>query len=127
MVFADIPGMHVLLVDDDATVRAGYKRLLEAAGFSVETAENGLAALAVVGRRRPDAIVCDIRMAFLEGRQFYHELASEYPKLVQRVVFVTGAIDDPDIQAFADESGRPVLAKPVDADDLVATVRRVAG
>lgn len=116
--------MDVLLVDDDQDIRSSYGRLLERAGYTVVTAENGLEALAVVQREQPSVIVCDIRMAFLEGRQFYRELREEEPELADRVVFITGAGGAQDIREFAGETGRPILLKPVDADVLIAAVQR---
>jgi DNA-binding NtrC family response regulator len=118
--------MDVLIVDDDQDIRTRYALLLERAGYAVITAENGLAALAMLQNQTPRVILCDIRMAFLEGRAFYHELAKEHKELTHRTVFMTGSADDPEIQAFAKATGRPLLIKPVDASDLVAVVARVA-
>ena len=117
--------MDVLLVDDDQDIRSSYGRLLERAGYSVVTAENGLEALAVIQREHPAVIVCDIRMAFLEGRLFYRELVESDPDLADRVLFITGAGGTVDIRAFAGETGRPILLKPVDADVLISAVERV--
>lgn len=103
-----------------------YARLLERAGYAVITAENGLAALAMLQDQVPQVILCDIRMAFLGGRAFYQELATEHKELARRIVFITGAGDDPDVRAFATATGRPLLTKPVEADALVAAVARVA-
>ncbi|MEX0691774.1 MAG: response regulator [Gemmatimonadales bacterium] len=118
--------MDVLIVDDDQDIRTRYAKLLERAGYAVITADNGLAALAMLQDQTPRVILCDIQMAFLEGRAFYQELAKEHKELARRTVFISGAGDDPEIQAFAKATGRPLLTKPVDTNDLVAAVARVA-
>jgi len=51
---------RILLVEDDASVLEGVRRLLSAAGYEVETARNGLEALERVNRQKPDAIILDL-------------------------------------------------------------------
>lgn len=119
--------MNVLIVDDDASVRGAFSQALERAGFTVLAVPNGLAALAELRRREYAAIVCDVHMQFLEGRSLYQELQQEYPALVQRVIFATGWAEHDEVGAFLKQAGRPVLGKPVDLKQLVATVRAVAG
>jgi CheY-like chemotaxis protein len=118
--------MDVLIVDDDPEVRDFFKRVLERAGFMVRTADNGLAAFAELQRQAYGAIICDIAMPFLEGRRFYDELKDAHPDQAARVIFVTGQVNDPDVQAFLEDSGQPFLGKPVSVATLVAAVRGVA-
>jgi CheY-like chemotaxis protein len=116
----------VLIVDDDAAVRAAYQRLLERAGFQVTAVENALAAIGELESRRFDAIVCDLELPFLKGHTFHEELRQTFPAMADRVVFVTGWAHDPVKGARLHATGRPVLQKPVEFDELVEIVRRVA-
>jgi CheY-like chemotaxis protein len=118
--------MNVLIVDDDEQVRTAYQRLLERAGLQVTAVENALAAMGELEIRKFDAIVCDLELPFLKGGGFYEELRQTFPAMADRVVFVTGWAADPVKSAHLRATGRPVLAKPVEFDELVATVRRVA-
>jgi CheY-like chemotaxis protein len=118
--------MDVLVVDDDPTVRDLFKRALERAGFMVNTADNGLAAIAELQQQSYQAIICDVAMPFLEGRRFYDELKAANPKQAERVIFVTGALSDPNIQMYLEDSRRPFLGKPVPIAKLVAAVQDVA-
>jgi CheY-like chemotaxis protein len=118
--------MDVLVIEDDADVRAATAKVLTADGFTVTEAENGRAALELVGQRRFDAIVCDLRMPHLPGGAFYDELASKDPARARRVIFVRAIAHDPAVRDFLEETGRPYLQKPYDVDALIATVRRVA-
>lgn len=52
----------ILLVDDEAAIRANLGPFLERAGFTVHTAADGQEALEVLNRTRPDLIVTDVLM-----------------------------------------------------------------
>ncbi len=114
--------MDVLIVDDDASVRHGLKRTLRRFGFTVRAVDNGLAALAVLQEERAHAILCDIRMAFLDGGRFYDELASTLPAAARRVIFMTscGSSDQIDLM---EQTGRPVILKPIDIRHLLSTIQ----
>jgi CheY-like chemotaxis protein len=116
----------VLIVDDDAAVRGVYQRLLQRSGFEVTAVENGLAAMGELKHNRFDAIVCDLELPFLKGRSFYDELRQTFPDAAGRLVFVSAWADDPVKGRDLRATGRPVLQKPVEFDELVAAVRRVA-
>lgn len=119
--------MDILIVDDDAAIRAVYKRALERAGYMVNTAENGLAAFAELQQHRYQVILCDLQMPFLKGYNLFEELRAGIPDMADRVIFVTGWVDRQDLAQFLSQTGRPFLQKPVDLKDLVAAVRTVAG
>lgn len=115
--------MDVLIIDDDPAVRRTVGKALGRAGYTVEAVDNGLAAGAALRQRSYRAIVCDIRMPFLDGVSFYDELAKADPDIAGRVVFVTGFADEPTIQAFLERIDRPVVEKPFALDDLLAVVK----
>lgn len=109
----------LLLVDDDADTLAVLRELLEAEGYSVETATNGSEALAVLQRKTgPCAILLDLMMPVMDGWQFLQikngdaHLAS-IPVIVisahQQQMAVGGVVD--------------FLPKPIDFDRLVTEVR----
>jgi len=81
--------MRVMLVDDQTLVRAGFRKLLEAeAGLEVVAeAADGLEALDLARRFRPDVVLMDIRMPRLDGIQATHRLLTELPDT--RVVVLT--------------------------------------
>ena len=118
--------MDLLLADDDVRVRDGLAKLLRRYGFRVETAENGVAALAEIQQKPFDAIVSDVRMPFMDGMRLYERLATDYPEAAQRMVFITGYTDDLNVREFLDITGQPVLTKPFDVVDLVRAVRAIS-
>ena len=67
------PG-HILLVEDDTTVRDLMARILRKEGWNVVEAENGLVALTRIAARRPDVILLDLMMPQMDGFTFMQEL-----------------------------------------------------
>jgi CheY-like chemotaxis protein len=115
----------VLVVDDDNAVRDAFVRTLRHAGFEVTAVENGVNALLEIAKRDFDAVVCDYKMPELGGLGFYEQLEEQFPALASRVVFATAYAEDPKIRKFLDLTGQPVLAKPVETQNLVAEVQRL--
>ena len=63
---------HILLVEDEADQRASLVELLESAGYTVTSAENGDVAIKVLSAgTRPDLIVADLGMPVVDGAMFF--------------------------------------------------------
>ena len=118
---------HVLLVDDDLALAETYKELIEAHGYEVSTAANGVLAIKHFLNHNVDAIVCDLKMPELEGDMFYAAIERIQPGLNKRFIFITGAADDPVFKMFISKTKSPVLRKPLAIDTLIAEIKRVAG
>ena len=121
------PKKHVLLVDDDLKLAQTYKELIEAHGYDVTTAPNGVLAIKHFLNHNVDAIVCDLKMPELEGDMFYTAVERIQPGLHQRFIFITGVADDPTFQVFIAKTKSPVLRKPVPIEKLLAEIKRVTG
>jgi CheY-like chemotaxis protein len=121
----------VLVVDDEPDVRSYLKNALEDAGFAVETAVDGLEALAMVRRSPPDLISLDLVMPKHSGAKFYRELQKDRKLSKIPVLIVTGHARDELGRADFEEmtmSGPGVyLEKPVRPATYVAAVRRLLG
>ncbi len=118
--------MDVLVIEDDPDARAGMKKVLADAGFSVAEADDGLIALRLVEDRRFDAIVCDLRLPYLPGGGFYDELLHRDPQMARRIIFVSAIAHDPAVRQSLDETGQPYLQKPYEVKELIEAVKRVA-
>ena len=59
--------VHILVVDDDKNTRLYFRAVLEGAGFTVTTAENGEDALAVMDKTHVDLVVLDVMMPKMDG------------------------------------------------------------
>jgi two-component system chemotaxis response regulator CheY len=113
----------LLLVEDDALTRAAFADVLERAGYSVETAGDGLAALDRLRRGAlPSCILLDLCMPRMDGRQFRARQLQDPALAHIPVLVVSGEPDVPSEAAFLGAIG--FLQKPVDPDDLLLAVRQ---
>lgn len=64
---------HILVVDDDATVRSIVARMLAAGNFTVSTAAGGNEALAFLEQQMPDLILSDVQMPDMDGHALCRE------------------------------------------------------
>jgi len=113
----------VLLVEDDAAVRAVTRRILARQGYTVLEAPHGAAALDVIEAHegRIDLVLTDVVMPEMSGRVFADEVARRSPGL--RVLFMSGY---PDYEIFRSgllTPGRAFLEKPFTTECLLRTVR----
>ena len=84
------PPGRILVIDDERSFVQGLAQLLRRDGYTVDTAENGLAALTQLQAHRYDVLVCDVRMPALNGPDLYARVLGQYASLSQRVIFLTG-------------------------------------
>ena len=117
---------RVLVADDTESIRSLFERLLTADGHEVISAADGAAALEAVQRHRPDVIVLDVTMPFVDGLEVCRRLKSDPDTRLTPVVLVTGqtGLDDriKGIEAGADE----FLSKPVHPLELRARIRSLS-
>jgi putative two-component system response regulator len=117
---------RVLVADDTESIRSLFERLLTADGHEVISAADGAAALDAVQRHRPDVIVLDVTMPFVDGLEVCRRLKADPDTRLTPVVLVTGqtGLDDriKGIEAGADE----FLSKPVHPLELRARIRSLS-
>jgi response regulator RpfG family c-di-GMP phosphodiesterase len=116
--------MRLLLVDDDAGIRELLRATLEGVDVELDEAENADAALDVLLRRRPDAIVLDVSMPGIDGLAFCRRLKHDPLTAAIPVVLLTGS--DLGGGELADEARADAyVRKPFSPLELLATVQRV--
>lgn len=121
------PRHRVLIVDDEAPVRALTREILSAVGFDVETAEDGAAALGLLSTSTFDLIITDLRMPGMDGATLYQEVRQRWPSMENRVLFVTGDIEGEPAARSLDASSIRYLEKPFTTRQLVTIVQDVLG
>jgi DNA-binding response OmpR family regulator len=84
----------VLVIDDDASVRALLEHLLSAEGYGVRTAPDGFAGLRSFAAQPPDCVVLDVMMPSMDGFEVLEQIRSRHCDKTVAVVMLTAASDD---------------------------------
>ncbi|HEX6588328.1 MAG TPA: PAS domain S-box protein [Longimicrobiales bacterium] len=120
--------LHVLIVDDEASVRDLLTNLLRRRGHSVIEAREGGEALRVIEDDvvRVDVVVSDIRMPGLDGRQLLELLREQRPDLARRLVFITGDAAPAPFSMAELGVEVPVLLKPFHLEQAIGLIEQRA-
>ncbi|NOK21705.1 response regulator, partial [Corallococcus carmarthensis] len=119
-----VPRGRVLVVDDEPAVGRVLQRLLR--GHDVEVATSGRQALERMSRAPGfDAVLCDVMMPDLAGRDVYEAVRREYPGLERRFVFVSGGAFTAGARDFLEHIPNPLLEKPFDEARVRGTVEEL--
>jgi DNA-binding NtrC family response regulator len=116
---------RVLVVDDDASIRATLADVLAAAGMQVTVAESGAQALARLGADNPDVVLSDVRMDDIGGLELLRTLHERAPDV--DVILMTAYDDMPTVVAAMRDGAAEFLTKPLDLTEVRAVMRRVLG
>ena len=115
---------RVLVVDDERSVRNALRKILERGGMTVIEAGSAQQAFEIVERGDAiDAVVSDVLMPEMSGLALYDELLRRAPGLKGRVVFLTGAAQDPKVQGPIEQRGVPLISKLSDLMLVLDAVR----
>lgn len=119
--------MRVAVVDDQALVREGLRRILETdpAVEVVAEAGDGIEAVDAIAQSSPDVAVLDIRMPRLDGIEGTRRILAEVPD-PPRVLILTTFGDDEYVYAALRAGASGFILKDAPPEELVAAVRTVA-
>lgn len=115
----------VLLAEDHAIVREGFRKLLEAEGdFQVVgEADNGRTAVELTRKLRPDVVVMDIAMPLLNGLEATRQILKELP--AARILILSAHNDDAYIQHLNAVGAAGYLIKQTSSNTLARAIREV--
>jgi DNA-binding response OmpR family regulator len=113
-------GGRILVVDDEPMVRDTLGQVLADEGYVVDVAVDGEDALDRVRAARPDAILLDLMMPGMNGRQFLQALRND-PAYEQVPVLIMTAVHGLEVN-LATIGASEVVEKPFDVDDLLNKV-----
>jgi DNA-binding NarL/FixJ family response regulator len=119
--------MNVVIADDQALVRGGFKLILNAAGINVVAeAADGAQAVAAVLKHRPDVVLMDIRMPELDGIEATRRILAAGPAMsTVRIIILTTFDLDQYVYAALAAGATGFLLKDVTPEHLVAAVQLV--
>ena len=122
-----------LVVDDSMLIRYTVCRFLEERGFTVEAATNGLEALEVLGRVKPDLIFTDMQMPKMSGQELITALKSKPETAMVPIIIVASRASGfeesekrADFTIYKDIDIDAQLAKALDALTAKATRAKAA-
>ena len=118
-----ISGQVLLVVEDDAAIRAHVRECLQQLGYRVLDAEDATAALQICEefQGQIDLVLTDLVMAGKSGHDLANDLAERYPKI--RVLFMSGYTEDSATRRDILLRGSPFLQKPFSVAELAKAVR----
>jgi DNA-binding response OmpR family regulator len=111
----------ILIVEDDADVRKFVNELLLDVGYSVVQAPDGIKALDLIEKRRPDLVVLDLGLPKLEGESVCRQIRKRFPDLP--VIILTARADTTDIVQGFNLGADDYLTKPFKGEELIARVK----
>ena len=113
--------MRVLVVDDDAAVRASLSRALRLEGYEIEAAADGTTALTMISERHPDVIVLDVMLPPPDGLEVCRSLRARGDDVPVLMLTARDAVGDrvEGLDAGADD----YLVKPFALAELLARLR----
>ena len=120
--------IRVLLADDQALIRAGFRVLLEAAGDVevVGEAVNGAQAVELARQLRADVVLMDIRMPEVDGLEATQRIAADDDLAGVKVVILTTFESDEYVYQALRAGASGFLVKDTEPEDLIRAVRVVA-
>lgn len=112
---------HVLIVDDDVSVRDSLKKVLQEVGYKVTVAAGGLEALGRCMQEQIDLVLLDVNLPNQSGWEVFEPLSTHYPLLP--IIVITGL---PNQYPMALASGAGALMeKPIEVPPLLKTMEEL--
>jgi hypothetical protein len=116
-------GGHILVVDDERSLRKLLRTVLEAEGYTVAEAGNGVEALEQVGAGGIDLVVLDQMMPEMDGLEACRQLRAGYPNLP--VIMLTAKSEEFDRIMGLEMGADDYMAKPYSPRELTARIKAV--
>jgi CheY-like chemotaxis protein len=115
---------RVLIVDDEPHVTRVLRLQLERAGYVVATALNGEAALAAIEQSRPDAVITDIQMPRLTGRELCEQIEERFPGRTFPILLLTSRAEVEHREWSQTMRNAVFLEKPASISRILAELER---
>ncbi|MGZ4325226.1 MAG: response regulator transcription factor [Solirubrobacteraceae bacterium] len=120
---AEREGARVLVVDDEPSIVDAISMTLRHQGYSVEVAETGKDALAVVTRWRPDVIVLDVMLPDVDGFEVARRLSADHEPVP--ILFLSALDNTEDKVRGLTIGGFDYVTKPFSLEELIARLRNI--
>jgi DNA-binding response OmpR family regulator len=116
-----VPTERILVVEDDRAVQKALKRLFETEGFAVEISGDGRSAVQSCRSAAPAAVVLDLRLPIMSGRDVCREIKQQSPNIP--IIVLSAASDISDKVLLLELGADDYVTKPFSPRELLARVR----
>ncbi|HUI40909.1 MAG TPA: response regulator transcription factor [Terriglobia bacterium] len=114
---------RVLLIEDDKRIHKMLKLMFESEGYALEVASDGLAGLEAFRRSKPDAVILDLKLPKMSGRDVIREIRNEAPS--QPVIILSAVSEELDKVLMLELGADDYVTKPFSPKELLARLRAV--
>ena len=114
----------ILVIEDEADLRANVSRFLKAEGFEVVAAAKGAAGVESAIAQMPDLIVCDITMPEMDGFGVLFSLRENVSTSKIPFIFLTASTRTYDRQWGVELGANDYITKPFKLEELLAAIRK---
>jgi len=111
----------VLIAEDDKPIRDALDRILRFEGYETITVNDGAAALEAISEQRPDAVLLDVMMPYVDGLSVARKVRERGDRTP--ILMLTARQETPDRVAGLDAGADDYLSKPFELEELLARVR----
>jgi two-component system NtrC family sensor kinase len=118
-------GKSILVVDDERDVLEFLSRALTQYGYIIQTASTAEEALALMYTKAFDAVVADIKMPGMGGKEMYAYVREHMPDAAEKILFITGDILGDETQAFIADTGNKCIKKPFKIGEFVTRLNEL--
>ncbi len=113
----------ILIIDDEADIRAVLRHHLEKSGFTVREAESGTAGLRLSRDTAPDVILLDLMLPGIDGLEILRKLRAEARTQALRILIITAKSDETDRIVGLELGADDYVTKPFSPREVVARVK----
>ena len=112
----------ILVIEDEALLRANTVQILDFEDFHTIAAENGLIGVEVAQEQIPDLILCDVMMPELDGYAVLVALRQNPATAEIPFIFTTAKVSNADLHQAMELGADDFLTKPFTSDELLAAI-----
>lgn len=111
------------MIDDEALVRNYVRRALISRGWEISEADNGAAALALIGQKDFDAVICDLKMPDMRGEEVIKRIRALLPEM--KIIAITGSVSNIATPIVPGVELEGFLIKPFGIDEIRDLLEKV--
>ncbi len=118
----------ILLIEDEASVRAFVRAALERKGYTVVQAASGAEGVEHLATAQYSGVISDIRMpGTINGADIHQWIQKNRPELASRIILISGDTANSETQSLLRGSATPCIEKPFRVQQLISIVEKTFG